>query len=162
MDLNWVDVVEVFQALKYIIQAADPERVELFSTSEHSQSSYTSSSKSSYTSSLARLLSMRRLVGSCNMGLSLDRVFEPIMSKPIWRPTTIYILTNGFWKHPDNSRWAVVKTIARLIVVLEASGMPADCVALRFIHFGGNTGGSHLEQLDGDLTTVLMQLKTAR
>jgi len=154
MDPNWADAIEVFQALKYIIHAADPERVELFFTSEHSQSSYTSS--------LARLLSMRRRVGSCNMGLSLDRVFEPILSQLIWRPTTIYILTNGFWKHPDNSRWAVVKTIARLIVVLEASGMPADHVALRFIHFRGNTGGSHLEQLDGDLTTVLMQLKTAR
>ena len=163
---SWGRVEKLFQALAYIVKAADPDGLELYFTSEHSRPH-----KNKNSGPLVELIKRRPwsgLTGICNMRLCLDHIVEKVVASNIqgkqtsgWpsklgrsnaspsRPISIYILTNGTWDSPGESLSGTDKAIMRLIKALEASGKSVSHVALQFIRFGEDGNGKwRLDQLD--------------
>lgn len=162
-DQHWDRVVDVLQALGYLVKSADPDGVELFLTSRPTEPKKSGGRE---ITSLVRSLEDHRKtphVGICNMENSLGPILEHVKSslKSQKRPkilqrnrrgTNVYILTDAIWEGGADVKCGVEEPIKNLRKAMIDMSKTRATVSLQFIQFGDDPlGKERLRYLDDTL-----------
>lgn len=151
---HWEAVIDVLEALSYILKTVDPNGLDL---------SFTVSSDSledcKKTSRLVDMTKTRRLKGTTDMNLKLTSLLDEYQnaltkgrSNSIFRravrPMNLYILTDGVWEK-DCDVEAPIRSLVQKLVEL---GKGRIQVGIQFISFGNNTSAlTRMDHLDSGL-----------
>ena len=136
MSSIWTDVTRVFEALSYVVKGLSPDGTELFFTVSYD------TWRRKDTSDLCTYLEAKVPKGETNIAYRLNLQLQSYRAKfhaaqrtkgkkAIFRPMSIYILTNGEWgKGPDPKL-----TIKDTADWLMQANMPKGQVLIEFISF---------------------------
>ncbi|CZR68399.1 uncharacterized protein PAC_18298 [Phialocephala subalpina] len=152
MNPHWENVLEVFEALLYIVKTADPNGLDLhFTVSEDN------CLNCKETTALIRMVRNRMRRSTIDMNIRLIALLQAYQKKlskkkalfsATVRPMNLYILTDGVWEAETN----VEDPIRSLVQTLNEKRMGRLQVGIQFIYFGDNQKAlERLEHLDSRL-----------
>ncbi|KAF5690645.1 serine threonine kinase [Fusarium denticulatum] len=131
------------RVISYVAKIADDNGMEVFAASETAKKPVicTSSGK------VEKVIKKMRIVnGKCDMYKCLDDILNRVLDPAQFRPTSIYIYTDGVWEPGDDK---VKLLISRAIDFLDRHGHKSSALMFQFIRFGNDpTGTERLDYLD--------------
>ena len=160
-------VLDVFANLAHILEAADPNGLDVICTSDPRNMQHSKS-----TEKLFRFVQDgfdKGASSACFIERALETLADKIIDKlppgpgerkslRAWmktdkgRPVSIYVLTNGIWNSSEAAREGTCgaeRPINRLITALKGRNLRKSQLAIQFIRFGDNpTGIERLRYLD--------------
>ncbi|SCO30846.1 uncharacterized protein FFMR_02047 [Fusarium fujikuroi] len=132
------------RVISYMVKTADDSGIELFAASETSKSPIICTSSSKVEKAIKKMKTVR---GTCNMRKCLNHILSRvIVPARRFRPTNIYIYTDGLWEPGD---YGIKTVISWAIDFLDRHGYKSSALVLQFIRFGNDpTGTERLDSLE--------------
>ena len=161
MKVHRKTIIDIIELLPYMLKNSDPDGIDMHFT----KSSRQLKSKKK-TKALIEAVKEERFVGTSNIAILLNQIFEDYKAKlssgpqpshsffrrtyttrrP--RPLNVYTLTDGMWE----PRCDIEPIIRALVMNLRERGLPKDQIGIQFIRFGDEREGKEkLEHLDSGL-----------
>ncbi|KAF5971616.1 serine/threonine protein kinase [Fusarium bulbicola] len=126
--------MEMGRVISYLMKRSDALGIEVFAASETEKPQICTTS----TNVERAIGKMKTVQGTCNMGKCLDGVLNQVLRPGQFRPTSIYIFTDGVWE-PGHDR--VTWSINRAIDFLHDHGYKSSALMFQFIRFGNDAEG---------------------
>ncbi|KAF9770538.1 hypothetical protein IL306_011901 [Fusarium sp. DS 682] len=145
MDEHKTKAMKTARVISYVAKIADDNGMELFAASETTKRPRMCKNSTQIEKAVGR---MKTVKGKCDMQKCLGDILDRVLVKATFRPTSIYIYTDGVWE-PGDDRVEVL--INRAIDFLDANGYKSSALMFQFIRFGSDpTGTERLEHLDNE------------
>ena len=141
------EVKKVARVISYVVKTADDNGMEIYPASKTAKNPRICETSSQIEKVIDK---METVDGKCDMGASLEHVFEKLLvdGRKV-KHTSIYIYTDGVWEPGTN----VKRVVDAAIEHLEKHGQSTRTLMLQFIQFGHDTKGTEdLKFLDNDCT----------
>lgn len=144
-----------FQAMKtarvisYVAKEADDDGMEVYAASRTSYSPVKCNNSTEVEAAISRF---ETLQGTCNLRKCLNNVLDRVLRKESFKPTSIYILTDGIWEPGEDK---VKFEISRAIDFLIDHRLPSSAIMFQFVQFGDDPEGqARMRKLDNDCKIV--------
>ncbi|KAI1031120.1 hypothetical protein LB504_000076 [Fusarium proliferatum] len=133
------------RVISYITKLADHNGMEVFAASETTMAPKICKHSIQVEKAIGNFKTVR---GTCRMRKCLDDILNRILVERPFKPTSIYIFTDGVWEQgEDQVEFAVNRTTQFLI----KHGLPSSSIMFQFIQFGHNAeGAARMKRLDDD------------
>ncbi|KAF5590973.1 serine threonine kinase [Fusarium pseudocircinatum] len=131
------------RVISYVAKIADDNGMEVFAASETAKKPVICTSSGKVEKVIKK---MKTVKGKCNMHKCLDDILNRVLVVGQFRPTSIYIYTDGVWEPAEDG---VKLLISRAIDFLDRHGYKSSALMFQFIRFGNDpTGTERLDYLD--------------
>ncbi|KAF4498672.1 serine threonine kinase [Fusarium agapanthi] len=131
------------RVISYVAKIADDNGMEVFAASETTKRPVICTSSGKVEKIIKK---MKTVKGKCSMYKCLDDILNRTLVAGQFRPTSIYIYTDGVWEPGDDK---VNLLISRAIEFLDSHGYKSSALMFQFIRFGNDpTGTERLDYLD--------------
>ncbi|KAF5593781.1 serine threonine kinase [Fusarium subglutinans] len=136
-------VKKTARAVSYVTKLANHNGMEVFAASETTMSPKTCKHSVQVEKAIGNFKTVR---GTCRMRKCLDDILNRILVERPFKPTSIYIFTDGVWEQgEDQVEFAVNRATQYLI----KHGLPSSSIMFQFIQFGRNAEGTaRMKRLD--------------
>jgi hypothetical protein len=143
METHKAKAMRTARAISYVAKIADDNGMEVFAASETTKNPVICNSSGKVEKTIKK---MKTVKGKCNMHKCLDDILNRVLVPEHFRPTSIYIYTDGVWEPGDDE---VKGLISRAIDFLDKHGHRSSALMFQFIRFGNDpTGTERLDYLD--------------
>ncbi|KAF4340252.1 serine threonine kinase [Fusarium beomiforme] len=149
MDEHKAKAMRTARVISYVAKIADDNGMELFAASETTKKPRICTKSTQIEKAIGR---MKTVKGKCDMQKSLGDILDRVLIEGRFRPTSIYIYTDGVWEPGDDR---VETLINRAIDFLHAHRYKSSALMFQFIRFGSDTTGTErLKHLDNECKKV--------
>ncbi|KLP16177.1 uncharacterized protein LW94_10633 [Fusarium fujikuroi] len=128
--------IRTARVISYIAKNADDDGMEVFAASETTKKPGTCTSSTKVEKAIKK---MKTVEGRCNMYKCLDDILFRVLVPGQFRPTSIYIFTDGVWDPGDHK---VELLIGRAMDFLDRHGHESSALMFQFIRFGSDPIGT--------------------
>ncbi|KAF4946483.1 hypothetical protein FGADI_11121 [Fusarium gaditjirri] len=131
------------RVISYVTKLADHNGMEVFAASETT----TSPNICRHSSQVEKAIgNFKTVQGTCRMRKCLDDILNRILVERPFKPTSIYIFTDGVWEPGDDQ---VEFAVNRATQFLIKHGLPSSAIMFQFIQFGRDAeGAARMKRLD--------------
>lgn len=138
-------VKKTARVISYVTKLADRNGMEVFAASETTMSPKICKHSIQVERAIGNFKTVR---GTCRMRKCLDDILNRILVERPFKPTSIYIFTDGVWEHGEDQ---VEFAVNRATQFLIKHGLPSSSIMFQFIQFGHNVeGAARMKRLDDD------------
>ncbi|KAF5549962.1 serine threonine kinase [Fusarium napiforme] len=131
------------RVISYVAKIADDNGMEVFAASETTKKPATCTSSGKVEKAIKK---MKTVKGKCNMQKCLYDILNRVLVPGQFRPTSIYIYTDGVWEPGEDG---TKHSISRAIRFLDRHGYNSSALMFQFIRFGNDPiGTERLDYLD--------------
>ncbi|KAL9574011.1 hypothetical protein ACKAV7_001787 [Fusarium commune] len=133
------------RVISYVTKLADHNGMEVFAASETTIGPNICRHSSQVEKAIGNFKTVR---GTCRMRKCLDDILNRILVERPFKPTSIYIFTDGVWEPGDDQ---VEFAVNRATQFLIKHGLPSSAIMFQFIQFGRDAeGAARMKRLDDD------------
>ncbi|KAF5589677.1 serine threonine kinase [Fusarium pseudoanthophilum] len=138
-------VKKAARVISYVTKLADHNGMEVFAASETTMTPKICKHSIQVERAIGNFKAVR---GTCRMRKCLDDILNRILIERPFKPTSIYIFTDGVWEQGDDQ---VEFAVNRATQFLIKHGLPSSSIMFQFIQFGHNAeGAARMKRLDDD------------
>ncbi|KAI3575840.1 hypothetical protein IWW34DRAFT_630088 [Fusarium oxysporum f. sp. albedinis] len=145
MHIHRVKAIKTARVISYVAKEAGPDRMEVYAASETLRGPIKCNNSTEVKAAIGKF---KTVEGTCNLSKCLDDILNRVLTQEGFKPTTIYILTDGLWGPGDDQ---VEFAIHRAISFLIKHQRPSHALMFQFVQFGDNLeGGARMRRLDDE------------
>ncbi|PNP85085.1 hypothetical protein FNYG_01610 [Fusarium nygamai] len=138
-----LQAMKTARVISYVAKEADDDGMEVYAAS---RTSYGPIKCNNSTEVEAAISKFETVQGTCNLRKCLNNVLDRVLRKESFKPTSIYILTDGVWEPGEDQ---VKFAISRAIKFLIDHRLPSSAIMFQFVQFGDNQEGeARMRELD--------------
>lgn len=140
-----LQAMKTARVISYVAKEADDDGMEVYAASK----TYYGPIKCNNSTEVEAAISKLEIVqGTCELRKCLNDILDRVLKKASFKPTSIYILTDGVWA-PGEDR--VKFAITRAIKFLIDHRLPSSAIMFQFIQFGDDQKGEErMRKLDNE------------
>ncbi|SCO78686.1 uncharacterized protein FRV6_02899 [Fusarium oxysporum] len=143
MEEHKLKAMKTGRVISYVAKIADDNGMEVFAASETTNKPRICTNSTKVEKAIGK---MKTVKGKCNMQKCLDDILNRVLVPGQFRPTSIYIYTDGVWEPGDDG---VKVLISRAIDFLDRYEYKSSALMFQFVRFGSDaTGTERLDYLD--------------
>ncbi|KAF5543011.1 serine threonine kinase [Fusarium mexicanum] len=145
MEPHMEKVKKTARVVSYVTKLADHNGMEVFAASETTMCPKICRHSIQVEKAIGNFKTVR---GTCRMRKCLDDILNRILVERPFKPTSIYIFTDGVWEQGEDQ---VEFAVNRATQFLIKHGLPSSSIMFQFIQFGRNAeGAARMKRLDDD------------
>ncbi|KAF5707991.1 serine threonine kinase [Fusarium mundagurra] len=145
MQAHMEKVKKTARVISYVTKLADHNGMEVFAASETTMTPKICKHSIQVEKAIGNFKTVR---GTCRMRKCLDDILNRILVERPFKPTSIYIFTDGVWEQGEDQ---VEFAVNRATQFLIKHGLPSSSIMFQFIQFGHNAeGAARMKRLDDD------------
>ncbi|KAF4999923.1 hypothetical protein FGRMN_2161 [Fusarium graminum] len=133
------------RVISYVAKEADNDDMEVYAASRVAKGPITCRNSTEVETVIGKFKTVH---GTCNLRQCLDKILNRVLKKNCFKPTSIYIFTDGIWELGDDH---VKFAISRAIKFLIEHQLPSSALMFQFVQFGSDPlGEARMKSLDNE------------
>ncbi|KAF5628942.1 serine threonine kinase [Fusarium sp. NRRL 52700] len=145
MDVYKLQAMKTARVISYVAKEADNDGMEVYAASRTFYGPIKCKNSTEVEAAIDRFETVQ---GTCKLRKCLDNILDRVLRKESFKPTSIYILTDGIWEPgEDQVKFAVNRAIKFLI----DHQRPSSAIMFQFVQFGDDQKGKErMRKLDDE------------
>ncbi|EGU77538.1 hypothetical protein FOXB_11953 [Fusarium oxysporum f. sp. conglutinans Fo5176] len=133
------------RVISYVAKEADNDGMEVYAASRTAQGPIICKTSSDVESAIGKF---KTVEGTCNLRKCLEDILKRVLKEHNFKPTSIYIFTDGIWEPGDDQVKAVIRKAIKFLIKHQ---LPSSALMFQFVQFGSNPEGElRMKKLDDD------------
>ncbi|KAG6993534.1 Serine/threonine-protein kinase KSP1 [Fusarium oxysporum f. sp. conglutinans] len=133
------------RVISYVAKEADDDGMEVYAASKTAKGPIKCKNSTEVEAAIGKFKTVK---GKCKLRKCLDDILNRVLKKDGFKPTSIYILTDGVWEPGDDQvKFAIIRAINFLI----EHRLPSSALMFQFVQFGNDQKGeARMRRLDDE------------
>jgi hypothetical protein len=133
------------RVISYVAKEADNDGMEVYAASRTAQGPIICKTSSDVESAIGKF---KTVEGTCNLRKCLEDILKRVLKEHNFKPTSIYIFTDGIWEPGDDQVKAVIRKAIKFLIKHQ---LPSSALMFQFVQFGSDPEGElRMKKLDDD------------
>ncbi|WKT40124.1 hypothetical protein QSH57_001943 [Fusarium oxysporum f. sp. vasinfectum] len=145
MTIHREKAIKTARVISYVAKEAGPDLMKVYAASETPAAPIKCKNSTEVEAAIRKF---NKVQGRCRLRKCLDEILNRVLTQDGFKPTSIYILTDGVWEPGEDE---VKFAINRAINFLIEHRLPSSALMFQFVQFGNDQKGeANMRRLDDD------------